>query len=400
MASFVYSALDKNGITVKGDVEAVDQNAAIRRLAHRNLDVFKISEKKTQNNFSFFKRSVNTREYARYIRQLAILLSAGVTLLDAMKSLAKSNSHPFLTAASKNIRQDLRGGKRLSQALQNHLPELPHYVARWAQLGEETGQAGKALSDAAERMEYENALQSEIRTALSYPVFLAVIGGIIVLLLFIFVVPRFDAMIPDKDKLPFISRLVIGTGVGLKENLLLFMLGFFGLVLTVLLLTRKTGWKQRLRIQFEKMPFIGPLLIQSDIGNWAGTVGVGLDNGSDLLSALKQGELSIRSSRLQSRFQDVYSEIKTGKNIDETLAENVKEFDPLSIDMIRTGRSTGQLSDMLLFIGKMQEERTREITKRLTAFAEPVAILIIAAIVGTIVISIVLAMTSLYDFAI
>ena len=400
MAIFVYKALDKNTLTIKGEIAAGDQGEAIRKLSARRLDVFKISEKKTRRDFTFTRRSVGTREYARYIRQLSILLSAGVVLLEAMKSLAKSNSHPFLSAASEKMRQDLRSGKRLSQTMETHLPELPHYVARWAELGEATGQAGKALSDAAERMEYENTLQSEIKTALSYPIFLAVIGGIIILLLFIFVVPRFDALITDREKLPFISRLVIAAGVGLKENLLVCALGFIGLCLAGIFFMRQKGWKEKLRVQFEKIPLVGPLLIQSDLGNWAQTVGVGLDNGSDLLSALRQGEYGVRSQRLRARFQQVYREIKAGKNIDETLAENIREFDALSIDMIRTGRSAGQLSDMLLFIGKMQEDRTREITKRLSAFAEPVAILLIAAIVGTIVISIVLAMTSLYDFAI
>ena len=128
MAIFIYKALDKNALNIKGEVSAGDQGEAIRKLSARNLDVFKISEKKSQREFTFSRRSVDTREYARYIRQLSILLSAGVVLLEAMKSLAKSNSHPFLTSASEKMRQDLRGGKRLSQTMETHLPELPHYV--------------------------------------------------------------------------------------------------------------------------------------------------------------------------------------------------------------------------------------------------------------------------------
>ena len=93
------------------------------------------------------------------------------------------------------------------------------------------------------------------------------------------------------------------------------------------------------------------------------------------------------------------SEIRAGRNIDEVLEENIPDLDPLTVDLVRTGRASGRLADMLLFIGESQENETRELTKRLTALAEPIAILIIAAIVGTIVISIVLAMTSLYDFA-
>jgi type II secretory pathway component PulF len=96
----------------------------------------------------------------------------------------------------------------------------------------------------------------------------------------------------------------------------------------------------------------------------------------------------------------VRSEIRAGRNIDEVLEENITDFDPLTIDLVRTGRASGGLADMLLFVGKTQEAETKELTKRLSALAEPIAIMLIAGIVGTIVISIVLAMTSLYDFAI
>ena len=129
-------------------------------------------------------------------------------------------------------------------------------------------------------------------------------------------------------------------------------------------------------------------------------MGIALDNGADLLSALKLGEFSIQSKRLRARLQDARTEIRAGRNIDDVLQENIPDFDPLTIDLIRTGRASGSLASMFLFVGRTQEEETREMTKRMAGLAEPVAILGIALIVGTIVISIVLAMTSLYDFTI
>ena len=401
MTMFAYQALDRHGNKVKGVIDAKDEANVALKLNARNLNPYKISMKRPSKEFQFLRRKISAREQARYIRQLSTLLTAGVTLLDAMQSLAKSNAHPQLSKISAKIRQDLREGKRLSDAIDTHLPEMPHYVARWAELGEATGLAAKSLSDAADRMEYEDTMRSEIKTALSYPLFLACVGSVIILFLFIFVVPKFDAMIGEnRDNLPVISSIVIGTGVKLKENLMLFWLSISGLIVLLLAISTTATWKIKLRTLAEKAPLVGPLLLQSDLGNWARTVGVSLDNGASLLAALKQGEHSIRSFRLQARMKDVYIAIKAGGNIDEVLADNIPDFDPLTIDLIRTGSSSGGLSSMLLFIGKMQEDEIRELTKRLSAFTEPVAILIISAVVGAVVISIVLAMTSLYDFAI
>ncbi len=384
---------------MRGVIDAASQEAAYDMVQARSLDVFKLS--KVSENVQLFKARGKTKrkDMARYIRQLATLLGAGVTLLDALKSLSKSNAHPALANASNALRKDLRAGKRLSAAMEKHLPTLPPYVARLAELGEATGRSAKALTDAADRMEYEENLRTEIRTALSYPVFLSVIGSVIVFLLFLFVVPRFGALIGSKsDSLPAMSKFVISAGTGLRDNLVPTLAVFGALMGGLIFVTRQQKARRRVRSLFETLPVIGPVLIQSELGGWARTVGIALDNGADLLSALRLGQFGLRSERLRQGFDRARIDIRAGRNIDEVLAEAVPDFDPLAIDLIRTGRTSGSLADMLLFIGKTQEKEARELSKRLATLAEPIAILVIAGIVGTVVISIVMAMTSLYDF--
>ncbi len=401
MAIFKYKALDRNGASVRGELEALSEADAFETLKRRRLEAFEIGVKAESAQLFTRARKVKPRDMARYIRQLATLLSAGVTLLEALGSLARSGAHPTLAQASSKIRKDLRAGTRLSVAMATHLPQLPRYVPRLAELGEATGQSAKALTDAAERMEYEDEMRSEIRTAMSYPMFLAVVGGLITFLLFLFVVPKFDQMLSgNRDSLPMMSKIVIGTGVGLKNNLFTVLLGFGALVAGIIFILRSDDLRANLRSSAERFPVVGPVLVQADLGGWARTMGIALDNGADLLSALQLGEYGLRSSRLQAGMRVVRSEIRAGRNIDEVLEENIPDFDPLTIDLIRTGRTSGGLADMLLFVGKTQEAETKELTKRLSSLAEPIAILLIAGIVGTIVISIVLAMTSLYDFAI
>jgi len=270
-----------------------------------------------------------------------------------------------------------------------------------AELGEATGQSAKALTDAAERMEFEDDMREEIRTALSYPMFLITFGTLLIFLLFLFIVPKFAALIGDNtDSLPAISKLVIGTGIALKEHLLLVLIGLGAAVFAGTALFRQPVIRGFISTSAEKLPLIGPLITQADLGGWSRTVGMALDNGADLLAALRLGETSLRSPRLRRQFENVRTDIRAGKPIDSVLDEMVPDFDPLTIDLVRTGRSSGRLAHMLLFIGEGQEKDRREMTKRVSALTGPIAILAVSAIIGTIVISIVLAMTSLYDIAI
>lgn len=399
MATFKYKALDRNGERVTGEVDAATETQAFEMLKRRRLETFEIQTKPESRQLFARGKAIRSRDLARYVRQLATLLSARVSLLDALGSLSRSNAHPRLADASKSIRKDLRAGARLSTAMGSHLPQLPRYVPRLAELGEATGQSAKALTDAADRMEYEDAMRSEISTALSYPLFLAVVGGLITFLLFLFVVPRFDEMLSgSRDSLPYMSKVVIAAGVGLKTHLPVVLIGIFAALAAGTFVFRSDDLRSNLRSSAERLPVIGPVLVQSDLGGWARTVGIALDNGADLLTALDLGEYGLRSARLRAGMRAMRAEVRAGRNLDEVLDENIPDFDPLTIDLIRTGRTSGGLADMLLFVGKTQEAETRELTKRLATLAEPIAILVIAGVVGTVVISIVLAMTSLYDF--
>lgn len=410
MTMFRYKALDRQSQTVNGEVEAVSESAAYKRLSERQLSVFElkaVTSASSEGDFTdrlfsrFGARRIKPKDLARYVRQLATLLDAGVTLLDGLTSLSKSTVHPGLAKASDAIRRDLRAGQRLSAAMGTHLPQLPRFVPRLAELGEATGQSAKALTDAADRMEFEDDMREEIRTALSYPMFLISFGTILVFLLFLFIVPKFAALIGDNsDNLPAVSKLVIGTGLALKDNLILVLLGIGGLIMGAVFLSRQNAARGAFSSLAQKLPLIGPLITQADLGGWSRTVGMALDNGADLLAALRLGESSLRSARLQRQFELVRSEIRAGKPIDNVLDDIVPDFDPLTIDLVRTGRSSGRLAQMLLFIGEGQEKDRREMTKRVSALTGPIAILAVSAIIGTIVISIVLAMTSLYDIAI
>lgn len=398
--TYHYRALDKQGGDIVGVLDAVNEKDVYNKLTARGLSPYEVTAKreKTANPFSQFRR-VRSKDSSRYLRQLAILLSANVTVLDALTTLSKSRAHPLLAENTRKVISDLRAGKKLSASLEERLPQLPVYVFRLADLGEATGSLAKTLSDAADRMEYEERIRADIKSALTYPLFLMLVGGTIIILMFIFVVPRFATLLgPNIEKAPWISRTVIEFGLWMQTN----VFGAFAMVvLSVvagIMLFRSERVKIGARKMLEKMPLAGSLIMKSEIGGWCRTVGVAIDNKAQLIDALRLGETGTRSQDFRNNLEQVRRRVRAGRPLEEALAEAIPDFDPIVYDLIRTGRNAGALGEMLIFAAGQFEQETKERTKQLTALAEPIAIVGIAMVVAAVVISIVLAMTSLYDF--
>lgn len=396
--AYLYKALDTSGQQVTGTLDASDEKSAFDALVSRGLSPFELKKQQERASLNLGARTIRKRDLARYVRQMATLLNAGVTLMDTMETMSQSAAHPLLSKRTSSIKSDLRAGKKLSIALETHLPELPTYVVKLAELGELTSSLPKALMDAADRLDYEETLQSEIRSALSYPMFLATVGGGIVLLMFMFVVPRFSTLLGDRiGDAPWLSQVVITSGVWLRANWGVAAVAVVLLVIFVTMAKRNMALRGAIRTQMEKMPVIGTFLSQAEIGGWARTVGVALENKAPLIDALRLGEDGANSPRFQRNLKLVRKSVRAGRPLEEALYEAQQDVEPVVIDLIRTGRNAGALGEMMCFAADIFEKEARERAKKLTALTEPFAILMISLIVGTIVISIVMAMTSLYE---
>ena len=397
--NFSYKAIDKKGAQVVGALTAENRQSAFEQLSSRGLSPFELKQKKLQSQALFARKTITKKDLLRYVRQLATLLSANVGILDTLTTLAQSSAHPILSQRTKALKRDLRAGHRFAAALETHFAELPSYVRRLAELGEATGALSKALSDAADRMEYEETMRSEIRSALTYPTFLAVIGTLIIILLFYFVVPRFATLLGDNiSNAPALSRVVINAGVWLKANLFMSLSALVGGVAFIVILLRQKGLADAARNQLERVPIIGQFIRQAEIAAWSRTVGVALANKAQLTDALQLGEAATRSPNFRLSLEQVRRDIRAGRPLDEALQDATDNIDPVVIDLIRTGRSAGVLDEMMLFAADMLEKEAKERAKKFTALTEPLAILGISLIVGVIIVAIVMAMTSLYQF--
>lgn len=397
MDHFTYFAIDLDGNDIRGKVEARNPRDAFSKLAERGLTPVSISSPRQSLSLDRF-RPLTRKNMAVMVRQLAVLLNAGVPMIDAVSSLSRTSAHPALAERATNVHARLKAGEPLSSSLSDEFPTMPVYVAQMAELGEATGHVGPALMEAADQFEHELEIASQVRSALTYPLFLVVVGSMIVLLMFLFVVPRFADLLDGSDAdIPAISRVVIGFSLWLKANFLLAAL--LAIVTAIAAVAGIRALKGGISGFIEALPILGHYQMTSTLASWSRTMGGALRHGSGLLPAMELAERGVRAPRLRSGLSLCRQSVRKGETLDEAIERNVPNFDRVAIDMIRTGRTSGKLSEMLLFSSEIFRRETDERTRRFTALVEPISILFISLVIGTIVISIVLAMTSLYEIS-
>lgn len=395
--TFDFKALDSGGAIQRGRIVAIDLADAYEKITAMGGQPFEVSRQYSMPRISGIG-SASGKQLFILVRQLAVLLASGVSLADCIDSLANSNTHERLGESLQSVKTALRSGVAFSVALKEHFPTLPEYVFHLAELGEATGNLGGTLTEAADQFEADRQLQSEIRQALAYPMFLLGAGFLIVSGMFVFVVPRFAEMIEKSGAdVPPLSRMVVSMSLFYKEHLILCLLALAGTVGALVFASRRR--LLRFDVLTGRLPLIGRLKLVSSIARWARTLSGALRHGADLLPALELAEKTVPvQSSMREELMRARRQVRAGKPLADALATNLNRADPFVIDMVRTGEASGRLHEMLLFVSDMFRKETTERTKQVTSLIEPLAIVSISCIVGTIVISIVLAMTSVYQF--
>lgn len=394
--AFRYQAVRRDGRTISDVVQAVDERAALSRLAGEGLTVTRLNEavagkRRTSN------RGLKLGERVLVMRQLALMLEAGVPLLEALDMVSTGLEAAKGRAQFEAVTAALKRGDSLGHALAAHAPGFPSYVYAMANIGEASGRTAEVLRDASEQMAYEDRLRRDFANALTYPGFLAAAGLAAISFIFIEVVPRFSTMIGQRnDHMPAISKAVLAIGDFASTHLLLvgFVVGLLivgGLVAAATPAVRASLYRLGLGL-----PVVGDVLRAREIASWARLTGFALANGLDLLSAVALSRQAVRSAGFRRGLETFESDLKAGVEIDVSLAANTP-LKPMDLSLLRAGQRSGALARMFGFLADSYDATLKDTVKRLTAIIEPMAIGVISIIVGVVALSLVMALSSVYE---
>jgi general secretion pathway protein F len=398
---FDYQAVDVAGKIVAGQIAARSRRDAHRALEGRSLTPVSIetAAKDVGPKSRWFQRGPSGRDDALLMEQLALLLSAGIPLLDAVASLRGQALHPSYVESLATIEKRLRSGQAFAPSLSESFPSLPAYMGQLVAAGEATGRLGPALQDGVTQMNYDLTVRQEIRNALTYPAILVITGITAVMFIFIVVVPRFSAMLKGKlDQLPFISRLVIELGNALN-NAKGFVLFLAALILVgIVIAARDARVRQKTRDLLDRAPLVGAWLLEAELARWGSMLSTMLGNGVDLIRGLQFARDSISLTRLHQKLGQITKLVRSGQSLSSAIASQ-QVFTPTAVSLIQVGEASGALASMLKSMADLYANSGRQRMKRFLILMEPIAILLIGGVIGGIVAAIMLAITSVNQVA-
>jgi general secretion pathway protein F len=394
MMRFQFQALQPDGQVVSGQLEADSPRGAYRELRRRGVQPSSIVTAVGQHRANRVRRKARTSDYTYILKELHALIRGGVPIAEAVGALAEASAHPTLARACGELNAGLGRGEKFSLAFARCFPGFPSYINRIVEAGEMTGRLGEALADAAAEMEHQARIRSELRNALVYPAFLVGAGVLAVVFIFLVVVPRFAVMFHGKfDALPLLSYLVIVGGLWLRGHLLtaglLVLLAGFAAAYA----WRNETWRARALDTLYRMPLLRNWFVDVETARWAAVLARLLENRVPLMQSLELARTALRSPDIRLRLGQVERGVRSGGALAAGLQDH-RFLPPTALSLIRVGERSGTLAEMVRSVTEIYEEIVSNRIKAVLSILEPVAIVIIGAVVGLVAVAIFLAITA------
>jgi general secretion pathway protein F len=248
-----------------------------------------------------------------------------------------------------------------------------------------------------DQYEYDQRVRQEMTGAMIYPIVLVSSGIAAVGIIFLWVVPRFGGLLTQhKDTMPAISRWTIASGVWLSNHVWLVLLALAAAAVGLRALWKAPGVVDALAERAARLPVVGDWLVEAEVGRWASTLSALLTGRVELIRALNLSATSVRMKFLRARLLAVAKSVKTGSTLSAALREH-RSLNPTGYDLVAVGEASGELPKLLDALARLYETTGRDRMKRALQLIEPLAIIIIGVVVGTIMTAIILAITSVND---
>ena len=404
MAFFQYRAADQAGKIIEGVMEAEVEQSVVSRLHEMGCIPLRIAlpgeraGSATQLRLPILtRRKVSQQQLLQFTQELSTLLSAGLPLDRSLSILGGLIEEKEFSAALKTILEAVRAGKSLAASMGEHPEVFPKLYVNMIRAGEAGGILESVLRHLAEYLESSQALKEDVKSALIYPMILATAAGLSLIILFIYVIPRFSLIFKDVGKaLPWITRMVI------EFSQLLTQYGWIGFLLLVvavaggLFYVRTPEGKAETDSLLLRLWLLGDLIRKFETARFARTLSALLKGGVPLLDALGTVQGVVGNRPLARALGQVQVRVREGKGMARPLGESGL-FPPLALNMIAVGEETGKLEAMLAEVAEYYDQEVKRTTKRLTALLEPALILGMGLIIGVVVVSMLMAIFSIND---
>lgn len=395
MPTFQYKAKTQAGQLVSGTLAAGDRRTALAELGRRGyfpllVDVSESAEAKQKIGRGFRGR-VTTRDTLMFTQQLSSLLRSGMSLSDALGVLERRTQKKSMSAILGGLRGDIVQGETLSSALAKHPKLFSKFFVNLIKAGEASGTLDDVLIRLGKHQEQAGEIREKVVGALIYPVIVVLAGLGAIIFFMTFMVPRFVVMFREmRTTMPLPTRVLIGISDAFTSY---WWIGAAAITAAALILRQRARTPEG-RLALDglqlRLPVFGSILMASALAQFARTLATLLENGVPVLNALQIVEDTMTNRVIANEIREARTRVTDGTSISQPLAKG-KVFPPLLLDMLGVGEESGEVVPALKNIADMYEQELAHKIKIFTTLLEPAIIIFMALMVGSIVLSILMA---------
>jgi general secretion pathway protein F len=401
MAQYLYKAATLDGQTVEGFMDGRDEENVVQNLHQLGYIPIRItSTQEKPPSFrlsSFLPQRVGLRSLLTFTQELSTLISAGLPLDRSLNILGSLTENERLRETVKDVLKRIEGGNSLAEALGNHPRIFSKLYVNMVKAGESGGFLEVILSRLALYLQNTKEIKDYLISVMIYPLILTMVSGASIAILATFVIPRFARIFSDMGQaIPLPTQIVLSFSHSIKNY---WWVGL-GILVAIYFGLRVYNQSEERRLRWDRFKLrwiaVGELIKKIEVARFSRTLGTLLQSGVSILPALNLVK-EISQNRVISRsITHVHDRLREGKAISKSL-EEAEVFPPLAVHMIGVGEETGRLDEMLIKVAETYEENVRNTVKRFVSLLEPLIIVVMGAVVGFIVISMLLAIFSINE---
>jgi len=395
---YLYKAANKAGQTVEGVIEASDKKAVVYELRAKSLYLLDLSEinAKTSTEITIGSAKIPKRVLSIFCSQFSSILKAGVPLVQALTMLEEQTDHKKFKGILASVCDDLQRGKGLSESLSMHERALPSIMIQMIEAGEVSGTLDLSLDRLAVTFDKDYKIARKVRSAMTYPIIVAIVAVLVVIFMLAFVIPRFAGIFESMNtELPGITKAVMGIS-DFVTNQWMYLLGGI-LLIYVLFKTFKSSPQGRLALDKFKLTF--PLVKKASIRLMSARVSRTLSTltatGIALTQSLRIASKIVNNKLAENKLLDVEEQIKQGRSLYDAIGA-ADIFPSMLMHMAKIGEESGTLDQMLERAAEYFEEEADVAVTRLTTMLQPILLVIVAVIVLGIILAVLVPMINIY----
>jgi type IV pilus assembly protein PilC len=410
--------MDGKGKEQKGKIMAANEEAVMAALRAKGmfptsikLEVGKDAAKKMSSkggakskgggfNMTLGPMVIKRKELTVVTRQLAILLDAGLPLIRSLHTLEKQAKNPVVRVVLGKTAETVEGGATFAEALSQNPKSFDKLYLNMVRAGEASGAMETILDRLAAFMEKSAKIAGKVKSAMIYPIVVLSISLLAVVGLMIFIVPNFEKIFKDllgpNEPLPGVTLLILGISNTLISHWYYYVGGVFGVIVFFKLLVKFPLGKFALDWVSYNLPIFGPIVSKTAVSRFSRTLGTLMSSGVPVLQALSIVKETSGNEVVANAIQKVHDAVKEGEGIAKPLGET-HVFEDMVISMVEVGEETGKLSEMLNKVADTYEDEVDNAVSALTSLIEPLMIVALAGIVGSIVIALFMPLTKIIE---